>query len=198
MIKYIIFDLSEVLISGVLGVEKVLAEKIPQSMEAISNSLYGNWFNEYMIGAITEDLYLTEIVKRHNWEIDIDEIKKCIRDNFHNEVEGMQGLLEKLSVNYKLILHSDHSKEWIDYIKSVHPFLDLFEHMVFSYELGMTKHFPSTFSKALKRLNIAADECLLIDDHQRNIDAAAKVGIKGIRFENYNQLQLRLKETNII
>ncbi len=198
MIKYIIFDLSEVLISGVLGVEKVIAEKIPQSMEAISKSLYGDWFNEYMIGAITEDLYLTEIVKRHNWEIDIEELKKDIRDNFHNEVEGMQGLLEKLSSRYKLILHSDHSKEWIDYIKSIHPFLNLFEHMIFSFELGMTKHFPSTFSKALERLNIAADECLLIDDHQRNIDAAAKAGIKGIRFENYNKLLNDLKAEGVL
>jgi putative hydrolase of the HAD superfamily len=198
MIKYIIFDLSEVLISGVLGVEKVLAEKIPQSMEAISKSLYGNWFNEYMIGGISEDIYLTEIVKRQNWNIEIDDLKKYIRDNFHNEVEGMPGLLEKLSSKYKLILHSDHSKEWIDYIKSVHPFLNLFEHMLFSYELGMTKHFPSTFSKALERLNITAEECLLIDDHQRNIDAAAKVGIKGIRFENYNQLLNDLEVLGIL
>ncbi len=198
MIKYIIFDLSEVLISGLLGVEKTLAEKIPESEDKIMKSLCGEWFNEYMVGNITEDLYLTEIVKKENWEIGIEDLKKDIRNNFHNEVDGMPSLLEKLAEKYKLILHSDHSKEWIDYIKTVHPFLNLFEHMLFSYELGMTKHFPSTFSKALERLKIPADECLFIDDHQRNIDAAEKVGIRGIRFQDYNQLISELRKTSVI
>jgi len=198
MIKYIIFDLSEVLISGLLGVEKTLAEKIPESEEKIMKSLCGNWFNEYMVGNITEDIYLTEIVRKENWAIETEDLKKAFRENFHNVVDGMLPLLDKLSGRYKLILHSDNSKEWIDYIKSIHPFLNLFEHMVFSYELGMTKHFPSTFSKALEELNIPPDECLFIDDHQRNIDAAEKAGIKGIRFENYSKLINDLMEEQIL
>ena len=110
----------------------------------------------------------------------------------------MLPLLEKLSTKYKLVLHSDHSKEWIDYIKTIHPFLNLFKHLFFSYELKMTKHNPEAFRKVVQYINARTEECLLIDDHKINILNAESIGMQGIQFFDSCQLSEELKNRNII
>lgn len=193
MIKYIIFDLSEVLIAGIIGIEEVLYLKVPTPKEEIVKSFSGDWLKEYLVGKIDENIYLTEIIKRESWQIEIEELKKIIRNNFHSSVEGVLPIIEKLSQKYKLILHSDHTKEWIEYIKSIHPFLNLFEHLFFSYELKMTKHNPESFRKVILSIKAEPDECLFIDDHLRNIKNAESVGIHGIQFINASQLKTELE-----
>ena len=74
-----------------------------------------------MKGKITEDKYLADVFKINNWKIDKNIFKDTIRKNFHNEVKGMIDLVEKLSKDYKLLLLSDHSDEWVKYINKVHP-----------------------------------------------------------------------------
>lgn len=198
MIKYIIFDLSEVLIAGIIGIEEVLYSKVPKPKEEIVKSFSGEWLKEYMVGSINEDTYLTEIVKKENWDIEIIEIKEIIRDNFHKSIDGMLPIIEALFTKYKLILHSDHSKEWIEYIKAIHPFLNLFERLFFSYELKITKHKPESFRKVIELLNANPEECLLIDDHLRNIKNADMVGIQGVQFQNANQLKTDLRMLGVL
>jgi len=198
MINFIIFDLSEVLIAGLIGIQEVLYAKLPAPKEQIIKSFSGEWLKEYLVGNIDEDFYLSEIIKRENWNIKTEEIKKVIRRNFHNKVDGMLPLLEILAKKYKLILHSDHSKEWIDYIKTIHPFLNLFERLFFSYEIKMTKHNPEAFRKVVQSIKARPEECLLIDDHLRNILNAESIGMQGIQFIDSFQLSEEMKKRSVI
>jgi putative hydrolase of the HAD superfamily len=198
MIKYIIFDLSEVLIAGIIGIEEVLYSKVPTPKEEIVKSFSGDWLKEYLVGKIDENIYLTGIIKKESWQIEIEELKKIIRNNFHTSVEGMLPIVEILYQKYKLILHSDHTKEWIEYIKSIHPFLNLFEQLFFSYELKMTKHNPESFRKVILSINANPDECLFIDDHLRNINNAELAGMRGIQFIDANLLKTELETRGIL
>lgn len=197
MIKNLIFDLSEVIISGLLGVEKELAKKLGLPEKEVIDSFWGREFEELLTGDIDEDSYISNLLKVKNWNISAEEIKNAIRLNFHTEVEGVVELIHSLSERYKLYLLSDHSKEWIEYIMTVHPFLKIFENVSFSYELKMMKKDPAVFPELLRRLNLKAEECLFIDDHQRNVDNARLAGIDGIRFLNARQLREDLGKKNI-
>ena len=139
MIKTIIFDLSEVLIAGLVGIEKELAPLVNLSEEDFLEGLWTDSFWELMKGRISEDEYLSDVFQRNNWNADKNIFKNVIRKNFHHEVEGMIEILENLSNDYKLILLSDHAEEWMEYIEKVYPFLDLFHRKYFSFQSGEIK-----------------------------------------------------------
>ena len=189
MITTIIFDLSEVLISGLIGIEKELAPLVNLSEDNLLKGLWTDSFWQLMKGKISEDEYLSDVFERNKWNADKRTFKDIIRKNFHNEVEGMIKLVEKLSQNYRLILLSDHAKEWIEYIDKTHPFLILFDKKYFSFQSGEIKREKRAFELLLKENNLNPADCIFIDDSPANMTAAEEVGLNVVRFENLIQLK---------
>jgi HAD superfamily hydrolase (TIGR01509 family) len=187
----IIFDLSEVLIFGLVGVEKSLAAALHLPENEILKCFAGQ-LEEICRGEISEDEFLQQILRQHGWNMPMELLKGSIRDNFHQEVEGTRAILLHLAKKYEVILLSDHAREWVAYIKSIHPCLCEFQRTFFSYEMGSTKKDPRTFTEVLEEMSCRANECWLIDDSLKNIEVAASVGIHGIQFKNAKQLQEQL------
>jgi FMN phosphatase YigB (HAD superfamily) len=198
MREYIIFDLSEVLIAGLVGVEKMLSQELFAPEDEILPGFLGNLFLAFLTGNISEEMYLEHIISRERWNIAIPRLKELIRVNFHNEVEGSLDILRRLSSRYGLILHSDHGKEWIEYIRSIHPFIKVFKHAFYSFELKGLKHQPGTFETILSLLAIHPQSCLFIDDNPINVAAASSVGIQGVQFRNASQLERELLQMKIL
>jgi hypothetical protein len=61
MIRTIIFDLSEVLIAGLLGVEHILSPRLSLPPETILAALGGGSLRELCRGLITEEEYLAGV-----------------------------------------------------------------------------------------------------------------------------------------
>lgn len=192
MSPQIIFDLSEVLIYGLVGVEKKLAAILCVPEDAILSCLGGDGLQKICQGEISEEEYLQQILAAQKWEVSAEILKRHIRDNFHLEVPGTRAILEHLAKKHAVFLLSDHSREWINYIKSIHPFLENFKQTFFSYELGSTKKDSRTFEVVLERLACPANECWLIDDSAENITTAISAGINGIQFKDAKQLREEL------
>ena len=53
---------------------------------------------------------------------------------------------------------------------------------ILSYKVKMTKPDPKIYELLLSEYNLKADECIFIDDTLRNVEAAEKLGIHGVRF----------------
>lgn len=64
--------------------------------------------------------------------------------------------------------------------------------LFFSYELGQTKSDPTTFALALDKLGRKAQQCLFVDDSERNVATARSVGLPSIRFVDSAQLVRQL------
>ena len=189
MITTIIFDLSEVLISGLIGIERELAPLLNLSENKFLKGLWTDSFKELMKGEIAEDEYLNDVFEKNNWKADKEVFKKIIRKNFHNEVEGMIKLIEELNKKYRLILLSDHAVEWIDYVDKIHPFLNLFDKKYFSFQTGEIKREKRAFELLLRDNNLQTSECLFIDDSLTNVRVAEELGLNVIRFESVQQLK---------
>lgn len=198
MIRTIIFDLSEVLIAGLLGVEKALSLRLSLPPATILAVLGGDLLIEICRGEITEEQYLGRILANEGWDISEGELKQAIRLNFHRRIPGMNGILNELAVKYEVFLLSDHAREWAEYIQTEHSFLHILRTRLFSYELQQIKKVPSTFTKVLQIIQRKPEECLLIDDSPMNIISAKSVGLKGIRFENATQLSNNLHDMNLL
>lgn len=63
-----------------------------------------------------------------------------------------------------------------------------FETIILSYEVGLAKPDPKIYQLMLSQLGTAAQQSVFVDDKQENIDAALKLRIKGILFQNTQQL----------
>ncbi len=60
---------------------------------------------------------------------------------------------------------------------------DLFDGLVFSGPLGITKPSKEIFEYLLDKYNLKAEESVFIDDNAGNVTGAESVGIKGLLFK---------------
>ena len=199
MIKNIIFDMSEVIISGYIGVEKIIERNTNISEKEFLKRKEETLdiFFDTMRCKYSENEYLEELLKDTNWNLTKDELKSFIRQNLNIPVNGTMEIIRKLKNNYNLILLSDYIAEWLDYIYENNTDIDIFEHKYFSYAHGKIKIDEGFFQYVLEDLNICPNDTIFIDDRKDNVDTAKKIGIQGIIFENAKQLEKELKEKEV-
>ena len=200
MIKNIIFDLSEVIISGFHKAEYIVEKNTNIKAEEFleQRKKVNDIFLDAMRGKYTENEYIEALLKSANWNVNKEIIKKSIRQNLDTKVDGTMKIIEKLSEQYNIILLSDHIKEWVEYILSTNKELEIFKHKYFSYEYGKLKTDEGTFNYVLDTEKILPDETIFIDDSKENVEIANQNGICGIVFEDAKQLEKELQEMNII
>lgn len=186
MIKNIIFDLSEVIISGYHGIENLIEENTDVSAKEFYKRKQETMdvFFDAMRGKYSEDEYLDILLNETNWNITKKDLKKLIRKNLNVPVKGTLEIVKNLSEEYNLILLSDHIKEWMDYIFENNLELNIFKKKYFSYEYGKLKSDEGCFEYVLKDANINASETLFIDDYENNVEMAKRSKIAGILFKS--------------
>ena len=198
MIKNIIFDLSEVIISGYRGIEEIVLEsqygtfenqKLLENEAELDSMRENEFFLNLLRGKLTEEEYLNNVLRNKNWNVSIEQLKVIIRSNLNRPVEGTIEIVKELKGKYQLILLSDHAREWMKYIEEKNKDLKLFDQKIFSYDIGAVKSDKQTFHIVLEQTGIVADETLFIDDYEKNVKNAEAVGIHGIVFENAEQLR---------
>jgi putative hydrolase of the HAD superfamily len=72
-------------------------------------------------------------------------------------------------------------------------FLELFDDVVISAEVGLRKPDRRIYELAARRLGVACADALLIDDKRRNTEAAAACGMRSILFSSAEQLRPELR-----
>ncbi len=197
MIKNIIFDLSEVIISGYHGIEQLIEQKYDIPAEKFKRRKQEetiSTFLELMRGNLTEEEYWQEFLEGTNWNIAVEDLKMTIREHLNQPVEGTMEIIKQLEGKYQLILLSDHVKEWMEYIQEKNQNIKIFNQVILSYKISSLKCDEQTFKEVLNQTNIVADETLFIDDLDVNIKRAEEVGIHGILFKNANQLKEELQQ----
>ncbi len=71
--------------------------------------------------------------------------------------------------------------------------LEMFDAVVISGEVGMRKPEPEIFALALERIGLPAAECVFIDDMAHNIAAAAQAGLAGIVHRSFEETAAELE-----
>jgi HAD superfamily hydrolase (TIGR01509 family) len=193
MITTLLWDLSEVLIAGLVGVEYTLAPQINQPPQAILDGLGHEPLRQLCCNEINVAEYYCMVINQNDWHIPAAQLDTAIKDHFHTTIPGGIALMKQLSEKYQCILVSDHGKEWTQYIRSAHRFFHHFEHCFFSWQLGTVKRDPLFFSTILSRCNLHPQNCLLIDDSEKNIATANNLRIQGVRFASVADAADRLR-----
>ena len=64
---------------------------------------------------------------------------------------------------------------------------DVFDQLVFSWRLGVTKPDPEAFDRATEALGVAPDEVFFVDDSAANVEAARAAGWQAHHFTDCPQ-----------
>jgi putative hydrolase of the HAD superfamily len=87
-------------------------------------------------------------------------------------------------------LLTNNVREWEPLWRAKLPELDeIFELVVDSAFVGMRKPEPAIYELTVERLGdgLQAQDCLFVDDFEHNCEAARKLGMTAVRFENAEQ-----------
>ena len=93
----------------------------------------------------------------------------------------MASLLEALDGSARLVCltntNTAHTEKWRRICKDI---LGYFERVFVSYEMGARKPEPECYQQVLDYLHLEPGEVLVIDDTAGNVEAAERMGFKGI------------------
>lgn len=200
MIKYIMSDLSEVIMQGYMGVGQELSPILNIPVEEIELEKTKNFplFIKLMEGKLSEDGYIKKFLEITKWNISIEDFKNVVRKVLKKKIPGTIDILKELKKHYKLVLLSDNVREWVEYILKVNKDLEIFDYKFFSYELESIKEDNITFVKVLDKIKAKPEEVFFIDDSLENIKSAESIGIKGVQFTTAEELEQKLKEKLIL
>ncbi len=131
-------------------------------------------------------------------------IEKEIRDAFSD----FSGLLRKrertlpwiksLKENgYKVLVLSNFSKQALEANPFMNEFLDEVDGGILSYRDKVIKPDPAIFNLLTERNHVNPEECVFIDDTEKNITAAKALGFNGIVFKNYEQVDSELNRLGV-
>ena len=77
-------------------------------------------------------------------------------------------------------------------MKNHFQWLELFDELIYSCEIGKNKPDKRIYEACLSRLEIPPQECLFVDDSVENVHGAMKSGMEVIHFKSFFQFRQEL------
>jgi FMN phosphatase YigB (HAD superfamily) len=181
MIESVIFDLSEVLLPGMIGVEDQLSAKtglpkdsFTRAMGSFPHYVVGNNLDDLLKGHLSYEQYRDAVLRTAGLPQSSSPVfdAACL-SMFDKPYDYTEELLSTLAAKCDIFLLSDHCETWVRWIKEKHWFIALFKDVVWSYEIGATKRESKPFEVIMSRNALKAESCLFVDDLERNIDGSS-------------------------
>jgi len=107
-------------------------------------------------------------------------------------------IISELHAAYHTGLVSNTHSEELRPILARHNLADLFNEIIISSDVGISKPDPAIFHMMLERLGAQPEEAIFIDDNPNNVAAAESIGITGICFTDANALREKLTTLGVI
>lgn len=108
-------------------------------------------------------------------------------------IEGAVAIFEQLTAaGCEVHALTNWSSETFPIARQRFAFLERFESILVSGEVGMIKPDPRIFDLLLERIGSTPPQCLYIDDNAENVAAAELVGFDVVRFHDADQLRVEL------
>jgi len=93
------------------------------------------------------------------------------------------------AAGFRLGILSNMGDGVLEYLRPGFPWLEQFDQLTWSCELGVVKPDPAIYLHTIKKLKVKPEQALFIDNLQKNIVGAEEVGLNAALFENVEQLQ---------
>ena len=153
---------------------------------------------KYVLGQISTEAYLDELVERFGNCISRDELIADCADDLPEVFPDTADLIARLAESYSVSCFSNtHDLHW-QYMLRSFPVFEQFEQQMASHLAGVAKPLPTAYEYMCKTLDCAPEQALLIDDSKENIKAAREFGMHGLHFVDIKTLKNDLSNYSIM
>jgi len=196
-IKNIIFDVGNVLVKW--SPDEIITATFPEYDPKEFYMMIRPYWIDINLGKITEAELVQELNK--HFDIPLERLEKLLEIVKVSQIPipGSLELLERVYNNsdYHLYSITDNTNEILDYHRMNSGFLEKFEAVVSSSDIGTLKPDPKIYNYLLETYNLIPQESVFIDDLERNVQGAQNVGMYGIQFFNAEQCEQALNALGV-
>lgn len=197
MIRNIIFDIGGVLLdySPKTYLDKLNIEESKRKI--INDIIFHNLkWKDCLNGFITNSELIEYLVKENQkYKSEIEQILS--KENLKYMLPPKQEIIEYYKSlkqkGYKIYLCSNITKDTYNYIKDSFEIIQVADGGVFSCFENISKPNVEMYKKLIEKYNLDIEKSILIDDTKRNMISANDIGLKGILFNNIEDIKKILK-----
>ena len=188
----VVFDLGNVLITWdpQLAIAKAVGAEQATRFMADEEFDFMAWNHQQDAGRSWDEGEQEAVRSHPHWEPAIRAYRENFPDSLVGAIEETVQILRELHVaGIPLFALTNWSEELFPVALSRFDFLDLFEDIIVSGEVGVGKPDPEIFEILQERIGHALVDCLFIDDSPTNIKAAGEAGLDAILFTDTGHLR---------
>ena len=191
-IKNIIFDLGGVLLN--LDFKRALNQfrnlGVHNIEELFRPAQPSNAFRDYEVGLINDQQFIQSLKGLFSVSVSDQQVIDSWNAMLGDFPKERIDFLKELKKKYRLFLFSNTNAIHLEFFRQIYrssfgdtSLDELFEKAYYSHLIKMRKPDLAAFEFILKDNNLKAGETAFVDDTLVNVEAARKVGMKGIHLE---------------
>lgn len=195
MIKTIVFDIGNVLTEFAweeflhsFGFSEDIVEKIAGA------SVQDEVWKEFDLGNISDEEIIDNFI--HNAP-EIEEQIRTVYKSIHGMIKRVDYAIpwieELKGRGYQVLVLSNFSKKALTECSEAMDFLDKTDGGILSFRDHVVKPMPEIYELLIERYHLNPEECVFLDDMQRNIDAAKPFGFQTILFTSQKEARALLE-----
>jgi len=185
MIKAVLFDFDGVLTLDETGTESIC--KYISSVTGIDRSIFEKEYRkhneELLLGELEHEEMWTELCEEIAQDIDI----KILYDSFINTPINFEmfELVYALKHNkIKIGMVTDNKADRIKTIVDHHQWIDIFDGIAISAEVGSGKSEINIFNEIFQMLDVNPNECIFIDNSEANLIVPKRLKVTTLFFDH--------------
>ena len=201
-IKAIFFDFGGVILEGFDGVDHAGIEaEFGLEAKSLRKWVYrdSRW-NDYQIGKCTLEEWndsIREAMAAGGVGEQTEPLLRRFQEAERLVNRDMLGLIKRLHGRYTLGIISNTVPGMMERLRRLLDFVDLFDVVVGSGDLGIAKPDPGIFLHATKLANVAPEQSVFTDDRADLAEAAQAVGMHGFHFTGYGRFVEDLRSVGV-
>jgi putative hydrolase of the HAD superfamily len=198
VIRAVISDFGGVLTTPLSGSFAIFAERTGMSMAELGGALGAivaregaHPLYEMECGRLTEAEFLAglerALLAQVGREISCEGFSDALWSGLAPNPPMIDLMAQLRAQGYRMALVTNNVREWESRWRALAPVDDIFELVIDSAFVGVRKPDPEIYELALQGLGVAGEECLFVDDLERNCVAARALGMATVTYRDAEQ-----------
>ncbi len=188
-IKAVIFDVGGVLLRTEDQTSRdILSKKYGVTRDELSRLVFDTDIsNKSTIGELEEEAVWNHVAEHFGMnEKEKEEFKKAFWEGDSLDKQLLE-YVRSLRGKYRVGLLSNAWSGARASLEGKYKFMDAFDVIVFSSEVGLAKPDAAIYQLVLERLGVEPREAVFVDDFSENVEAARASGLHAIQFKSREQ-----------
>ena len=157
----------------------------PAKVRSLTSDDFINISRDYETGRISSGEFIDSIISNYKLEEDSGKIIKAWNSILIGPKKDALKTVSTLAEDHNVVLLSNTNElHFSTFYPQVKELFDKFLNYFLSFKIGYMKPSYEAFEYVLKKTGFKPEETAFVDDSEKNINAAKKLGIKTIHFNN--------------